>query len=199
MRYPGVFLLVYFLVYFGLAFVWRSVAVYRATGIHPIRLPRSDDVDGYVGRMFKGVLALCLVYLCAQSFFTEMDLGLPPIAWLDKSWLRTLGWGVLAISGTVLIWAQAQMGLSWRIGLDADAPGPLVTHGLFARSRNPIFLSMRLNLLGLMLLLPNLFSFLLLVCGELLIQIQVRLEEAHLPLIYGQAYETYRAEVPRWW
>lgn len=199
MRYPGNFLLVYFVVYFGLAFVWRSVAVYRATGIHPLRLPHSDDAPGYVGRMFKGLLAVLLAYLVAQSFLTEMDSVLPPMAWLDKLWLRMVGWGVLAISGAVLIWAQSQMGLSWRIGLDADAPGPLVTHGLFAHSRNPIFLSMRLNLLGLMCLSPNFFTLLLLVCGELLIQIQVRLEETHLPVVYGQAYEAYRAQVPRWW
>jgi protein-S-isoprenylcysteine O-methyltransferase Ste14 len=102
-------------------------------------------------------------------------------------------------SGIVLIWAQVQMGLSWRIGLDAETPGVLVQHGIFSRSRNPIFLSMRLNLLGLMFLLPNLWTLLLLVCGELVIQIQVRLEEAHLPLVYGQAYESYRAQVPRWW
>lgn len=199
MRYPGAFLLVYFVVYFGLAFVWRSVVVYRATGIHPVRLPHSDDAHGYVGRMFKGLLALCLAYLVAQSLVAEMDAVLPPMAWLDHFGLRAVGWCVLTISAALLIWAQAQMGLSWRIGLDAQTPGALVTHGLFAHSRNPIFLSMRLNLLGLMCLVPNFFTLLLLVCGELLIQIQVRLEEAHLPLIYGQAYEAYRAQVPRWW
>jgi protein-S-isoprenylcysteine O-methyltransferase Ste14 len=48
-------------------------------------------------------------------------------------------------------------------------------------------------------LLPNALTLLLLVCGELLVQIQVRLEEAHLPLVYGQAYDSYRAKVPRWW
>ncbi len=199
MNYPSTYLLIYFLVYFGLAFVWRSVKVYRSTGINPIRLPRSDDARGYVGRMFKSLLGLCLVYLCLQSFAPHIELVFPPMAWLDNFVVQVLGWLVLSISGIMLIWAQAQMGESWRIGLDADTPGPLVVHGLFARSRNPIFLSMRLNLLGLMCLLPNLFSLLLLVCGELLIQIQVRLEEAHLPLIYGEAYEAYRAQVPRWW
>lgn len=199
MNYPSTYLLIYFFVYFGLAFVWRSVKVYRETGINPIRLPRSDDVHGYVGRMFKGVLGLCWVYLCLQSFAPNMSQVFPPIIWLDNHLVQALGWLVLSISGIVLIWAQTQMGESWRIGLDADTPGPLVDHGLFARSRNPIFLSMRLNLLGLMCLLPNLFSLLLLVCGELLIQIQVRLEEAHLPLVYGEAYEAYRAQVPRWW
>jgi protein-S-isoprenylcysteine O-methyltransferase Ste14 len=148
--------------------------------------------------MFKGLLGLCSVYLCLESFAPDIELVFPPVAWLDNFVVQALGWLVLSISGIVLIWAQAQMGESWRIGLDADTPGPLVVHGLFARSRNPIFLSMRLNLLGLMCLLPNLFSLLLLVCGELLIQIQVRLEEAHLPLLYGEAYEAYRAQVPRW-
>jgi protein-S-isoprenylcysteine O-methyltransferase Ste14 len=199
MNYPSTYLLIYFFVYFGLAFVWRSFKVYRETGINPIRLPHSDDAHGYVGRMFKGLLGLCAVYLCLQLFALDIGLELPPMAWLDNFFVQALGWLVLCISGIVLIWAQAQMGQSWRIGLDADTPGPLVVHGLFARSRNPIFLSMRLNLLGLMCLLPNLFSLLLLVCGELLIQIQVRLEEAHLPLVYGEAYEAYRVQVPRWW
>lgn len=199
MNYPSTYLLIYFFVYFGMAFVWRSVKVYRETGINPIRLPHSDDAHGYVGRMFKGLLGLCSVYLGLQSFAPDTALVLPPMAWLDNFWVQTLGWLVLSISAIVLVWAQAQMGQSWRIGLDADSPGPLVVHGLFARSRNPIFLSMRLNLLALMCLLPNLFSLFLWVCGELLIQIQVRLEEAHLPLVYGQAYEAYRAQVPRWW
>jgi len=198
MNYPSTFLLIYFFVYFGLAFVWRSVKVYRETGINPIRLPRSDDAHGYVGRMFKGVLLLCLVYLSWLSFFPDIRQVLPPIAWLDNFWMQIIGWLVMINSCALLIWAQAQMGYSWRIGLDADTPGPLVIHGLFAYSRNPIFLSMRLNLLGLMCLQPNFFSLLLLVCGELLIQIQVRLEEAHLPLVYGEAYEVYRSRVPRW-
>jgi protein-S-isoprenylcysteine O-methyltransferase Ste14 len=199
MHYPGGFLLMYFMVYLGLAFVWRSVVVFRGTGINPVRLPSSDDAHGYVGRMFKGLLLMCVLYLIAQTFAWNVDLRSPPIGWLDYMWLRALGWIILALSGTVLLWAQTQMGLSWRIGLDAESPGPLVTHGLFSYSRNPIFLSMRLNLLGLMCLMPNMFTLLLLVCGELLIQIQVRLEEAHLPQIYGAAYEAYRARVPRWW
>jgi protein-S-isoprenylcysteine O-methyltransferase Ste14 len=58
---------------------------------------------------------------------------------------------------------------------------------------------MRLNLWALLCLLPNALTLLLLVCGELLIQIQVRLEEAHLPLVYGQAYKNYCEKVPRWW
>lgn len=193
------YLWIYFVVYTGVVMVWRSVRTYRATGVNPMRLPATDDAHGYVGRMFKAVLALCLVYLTALTLGWSSDPIAPPMAWLDKAYVRALGWGILVLSGLGVFWAQQQMGASWRIGLDADTPGALVTHGLFGRSRNPIFLSMRLNLLALLCLLPNTLTLLLLVCGELLIQIQVRLEEAHLPLVYGQAYDNYCAKVPRWW
>lgn len=198
MRYPAGFLLIYFVVYLGIAFVWRSVVVYRSTGINPVRLPSTDDAHGYVGRMFKRLLVVCGLYLLVQTLDWDMGLVLSSINLMFYDFWSALGWVILGTSGFMLVLAQAHMGLSWRIGMDADSPGPLVTRGLFSYSRNPIFFSMRLNLLGLMCVLPHLFTLLLLVCGELLIQIQVRLEEAHLPKVYGAAYDAYCARVPRW-
>ena len=43
-------LLIYFLIYFTFAFIWRSVLVYRRTGKNPFVLPSGDDAYGYVGR-----------------------------------------------------------------------------------------------------------------------------------------------------
>jgi protein-S-isoprenylcysteine O-methyltransferase Ste14 len=57
---------------------------------------------------------------------------------------------------------------------------------------------MRLNLLGLFLVQPNTLTALLLLGGELLMQVQVRLEEAHLAALYGPPYAEYRARTPRW-
>ncbi|MFN4252211.1 methyltransferase [Deinococcus sp.] len=74
--------------------------------------------------------------------------------------------------------AQVQMGASWRIGLER-ARTALVQSGVFARSRNPIFLAMRLMLLGLFLAAPQAVTLTLLVVGEVLMQVQVRLEEAY--------------------
>lgn len=199
MRYSATALLIYFVLYLSLAFIWRAVVVYRATGIQPIRQPSQDDAQGYVMRMFKIVLMVCFVHLLAQVSGAEVNKAWPTLSWVAQSGLYALGWAVLAMSSAVLLLAQVQMGLSWRVGLDAQTPGPLVTHGLFARSRNPIFLSMRLSLLGQFVVLPNTVTLLELLCGELLIQIQVRLEEVHLPQIYGAAYEAYQARVPRWW
>ena len=97
-----------------------------------------------------------------------------------------------------MIVAQAQMGASWRIGIDAAAQPPLVRSGLFALSRNPIFLGMRLALLGLFLALPTGATLAILLLGEVLMQVQVRLEEAHLGEALGEDYEAYRRDTRRW-
>ena len=91
-----------------------------------------------------------------------------------------------------------QMGRSWRIGVDPEAKTELVTRGLFGRCRNPIFLGMRAIAAGVFLASPNVLSLAALILSELLIQVQVRAEEAYLDRTHGDAYAQYRAAVPRW-
>jgi protein-S-isoprenylcysteine O-methyltransferase Ste14 len=57
---------------------------------------------------------------------------------------------------------------------------------------------MRVMLLGLFLTLPTAITFTILVVGELLIQIQVRLEEDFLTRTHGKNYLAYRKQVRRW-
>lgn len=90
------------------------------------------------------------------------------------------------------------MGASWRIGIDAQRSTELVQHGFFSVSRKPIFLAMRVNLLGLFLVFPAGSTLALLVAGEILMQVQVRLEEQHLLRLNGPAYATYCSRVRRW-
>jgi protein-S-isoprenylcysteine O-methyltransferase Ste14 len=73
-----------------------------------------------------------------------------------------------------------------------------VQGGLFAISRNPIFLAMRVTLLGLFLVLPSAATLSLLVAGEILMQVQVRLEEEHLASLHGAEYAAYCHRVRRW-
>ena len=74
----------------------------------------------------------------------------------------------------------------------------LVQHGLFKISRNPIFLGMRVMLIGFFLILPNAATFAILLLGEVLVQVQVRLEEAYLRQLHGMRYNAYRQRVRRW-
>lgn len=108
------------------------------------------------------------------------------------------GWLLLLAALAWVVVAQAQMGAAWRIGMHSARPTALVQHGLFARSRNPIFLALRVELLGFFLVLPGAATAALLVAGEAPMQVQVRLEEQHLRTLHGAAYADYCARVRRW-
>src|SRR5262249_17919256 len=69
---------------------------------------------------------------------------------LVDSWaLQGLGILMLLASLILFAWALVSFGLSWRIGIDEDKPGDLVTRGAFAFSRNPIFVCLDLAFLGI--------------------------------------------------
>ncbi len=191
-------LLIYFLAYFLLAFVWRSYLVYRRSGVNPFVLPAGDDAYGYVGRAFKGVIIGIAAVVASITFSTDAPTWLGSYALLRSTTGHAVGWGLLVVSLLWLLIAQAHMGLSWRIGIDSTRHTALVQTGLFAISRNPIFLAMRVNLLGLLLVFPAAVTLALLLAGEILMQVQVRLEEQHLRALHGDTYANYCAKAPRW-
>lgn len=121
-----------------------------------------------------------------------------PIPWLNHPLMSMIGVGLLIVALGWVITAQAQMGDSWRIGVDTDHSTALVTGGLFRYSRNPIFFGMRIMLLGLVLVLPNAILLAITVLGDVLMQIQVRLEEEHLTQRHGLTYQKYCQRVRRW-
>lgn len=192
-------LLAYFLVYFLLGFVWRSVLVYRRTGINPLVLPRSQDAYGYVGLAFKVVILACGLLVLLMALAPQaLSAWLGHIEPLQTPAVQGLGWTLLCASLLWMLVAQAQMGASWRVGIDTVHRTELVSAGLFALSRNPIFLAVRVSMLGLFLVAPNALTLAILSASEVLVQVQVRLEEKHLGALHGAAYERYCARVRRW-
>lgn len=188
----------YLVVYVFSAFFWRSYKVWKASGINPFILGRSDTAHDYIGKVFKIIFALITATVIIYAASPKVYGYLMPIALLERLAVKVLGLVLLFLS---LIWtllAQAQMGNSWRIGIDAQRKTELVQGGVFRLSRNPIFLGMIVTLVGLFLVLPNALTLLILVLGFVLIQIQVRLEEEYLTSIDGDNYLEYRRRVRRW-
>jgi protein-S-isoprenylcysteine O-methyltransferase Ste14 len=188
-------LLIYFVLFFSTGFVWRSWANFRATGVNPLVLPSADNALGYIGRAFKIVMTFIFLY----AIYATVP-GVPALTtlWQAPMWLRAFAWIVLLVSWVWLLLAQSHMGQSWRIGIDDKRATDLITHGLFQYSRNPIFLSMRCALLAYAAMSPTTPLLALTVAAELLMQIQVRMEEAHLTQLHGQAYLDYSLRVKRW-
>ena len=188
----------YLVIYFGVAFVWRSVVVYRTTGINPYVLGGSDNAYDYIGVVFRlTFLAVAGAIILFSAFSGFYDYA-APIVWLESDFVRWFGLVLLVAS---LVWtaiAQTQMGASWRIGIDKKNRTKLVEKGLFKVSRNPIFLGMRLALVGFFLTIPNAITLLTLGLGDVLMQIQVRLEEEHLRNLHGEKYAEFCRNVRRW-
>ena len=195
MRY---FLPAYFLVYFGAAFFWRSLTVWKRTGVNPLVFKGTDDAHDYVGRVFKLLCAAAALAVVVHAASERLYQYLTPICWLEHHGLRLVGVGLLLVSLAWTIAAQARMGDSWRIGIDEERRTPLVRGGLFGLSRNPIFLGMKLTLLGLFAVTPNAVTLLVLGLGVVLLHVQVRLEEEFLSRVHGEQYAEYRRLVRRW-
>lgn len=192
------FLPIHLAAYFLAAFLWRSYAVWKRTGINPLVFKGTDSAHDYIGRVFKLLFALIVavvVVYCASERYYQY---LTPIAWLERSRLQMAGAVLLLASLAWTVAAQARMGESWRIGIDEEHRTPLVRKGVFGLSRNPIFLGMMLTLAGLFLVIPNALTLLTFVTGVVLIQIQVRLEEEFLARAHGERYAEYRRHVRRW-
>ena len=188
---------IYFIIYFGLAFVLKSIDVAKRIGKNPLVFSNDDSAFGLIGLYFKLVLTAMFIYVLVFAFFpSSYDKFLPIIA-LNSLTLKYIGLGLLAGSLIWTILAQAHMKNSWRIGIDTETKTELVTTGLFGLSRNPIFFGMIISLVGLFLTTPNALTAIFLILGYMLIQIQIRLEEEFLTKEHGQNYLNYKQKVRR--
>lgn len=181
--------LVLFLAFTAAGFGWRTVVQVRRHGDSGWRFSRSGP-DRFVGP----ALALSFVLV-----------GVGPVVALVGD-APTAGGVPAAVVGTVLavgagvltVVAQVQMGASWRIGVEAGERTDLVTGGLFARVRNPIFTGMLVFVVGLALLVPNVPAVLGAVLAGATVHLHVRMvEEPNLLAVHGEPYRRWAAATGR--
>jgi protein-S-isoprenylcysteine O-methyltransferase Ste14 len=192
----SVLALVLYLLGLGLAFGWRSVAQWRATGDTGLRLDAGPvgSIGWWAKLLFVAALLLGLAGPLAGLA------GLAPITLVAHGWIQVVGL-LLAVAGVLAtLGAQLQMGASWRVGVDPGERTALVTGGAFALARNPIFTAMTATTLGLALMVPNPVAVAAVVLLVVSIQVQVRaVEEPYLTRTHGVVYAEYAARVGRFW
>ena len=121
-------------------------------------------------------------------------------------WATTLEWpvvlrllasivAVLSLAATVKCWAR--MGKDWRMAVTGEPTQPLITDGLFARIRHPIYSFSILLMLCTMMILPTV-PMLAVGCAHIaLMLMKARNEERHLLAHHGEAYAQYLARTGR--
>lgn len=98
----------------------------------------------------------------------------------------------------LLLMSLISFGRSFRVGIDIEWPDKLVTNGIFAISRNPIYAAFAFILLGQFLVFPNWILFVYMIAGAWLFHRQVLREEEFLKKHYGQEYTEYCNRVRRY-
>lgn len=193
-----IFSTLFFVLYMLAAFVWPTYRTWKQTGINPLTFGNADNAHDLVGKWFKITIGLIPLNILCLWFGDDVYRYTLTAWYLDSESLKIVGIVLCIASWLWTVIAQYQMGNSWRIGIDETNKSAFVTKGLFGLSRNPIFFGMLLTLMGFLLILPNALSLLALVCGYLLMQVQIRLEEEFLAKQYGKEYKIYQQKVRRW-
>ena len=168
-------------------------AMLRRKGIKAIVFGATDKTD-----FLLVPFVLAVIYaVCANAF------GLPLWKPLAKLFWETLipGWVGLALCAVAIVGiavSLASFGDSVRVGIDEQKPDKLITDGMFAISRNPIYVSFNTFFVGQFLIHRNIIIAVSGVGFMLLIHRQILREEKFLKSHYSVEYEEYCRKVKRY-
>ena len=91
----------YAILFYGIAFFWRSFQTWRKTGINPYRLTATEGVHGFTGKAYRLISLASAGVVIIFVFWDGLYAYLTPIPWLEVPWLDALGLVLLFAS---LIW-----------------------------------------------------------------------------------------------
>ena len=186
---PGYFAALTIVLMLGM--VLTRVVLMRRRGIEAMNFGKIDKTDFLIPPF-----ALFYFYLVFANAF-----NFPAVSTQEFFRSEIISWvGVfLCLAGLLLLlWSLVSFGQSFRVGIDTQHPDKLITSGVFAFSRNPIYVAFALILLGQFLIFPNWILLVYMVAGIWLFHRQVLREEDYLKKHYGREYLEYCDRVRRY-
>jgi len=165
----------------------------RKRGVRAVVFGETDKSD----YLLIVIVAACVFFFAAQSFL-QPALGIL----YEPFWLSAIpgliGLFISVIAIIILIRTLVSFGDSFRVGIDEKTPSKLVTEGMFAISRNPVYLCVLLIIAGLFLIHHNAVITAFAVVFPLMIHRQILREEKFLEAHYGEEYLAYKKKVRRY-
>jgi len=174
-----------------IAMVLTRVAMLRRQGVRAMNFGKQDKTDFLIPPF-----AFFYFYLVFSNAF-----GWPTVsrqAFFVSSAAAWLGVAFCAMALLLMFWSLVSFGRSFRVGIDDETADELVTGGIFAWSRNPLYVAFWFMLLGQLLVFPNWLLLVYLAAATWLFHRQVRREEAYLAQRYGASYADYCKRVRRY-
>ena len=174
-----------------MSIVLARVLIMKSKGVDAMHFGKTDKTDYFIPP-----LALFYFYLIFAAAF---GWPVPSTRELfDSDAIRWIGVALCVAGLALLAWSLVSFGQSFRVGIDTERPNKLITTGVFAFSRNPIYVGFALILLGQFLIYSSWLLLAYLVAGYWLFHRQVLREEEFLSKHYGGSFEDYRKRVRRY-
>ena len=179
---------------------FKAIYLRLTTGINPIVVFRTAGAWRIVELFALGTLVSWVTEVILHASHSGFDFGPErvPIAFLSLPIVKIVGAMVACLGVLIFILAFFSFGDSWRIGIDQQTAGKLVTGGIFSLSRNPIYVAFDLIFMSVFLMNGTWFFLVFGLLAILAIHSQTLREEKFLAQRYGDAYERYRKRTPRY-
>lgn len=184
--------------YFGIITIALFIALVlirartlKKQGIEAVEFGRKDKKD-----LLLLPFALFYFYLVTANAF-----HLPTIKGQELFQPKGLSWiGVLTclIALLFFLWTMISFSKSFRVGLVDNTEQGLITTGAFAISRNPIYVSFAIMLIGQFLIYPSWILLIYIVVATLRFHKQILKEEKFLTEQYGEEFSAYCKKVGRY-
>lgn len=150
------------------------------------------------GKLSNFATALEIIIFAVHGHLTYIFLPAPyPLmpAFPENMLQRILGIGLLTLGILFTFWAMSGLGFKKAVGQDTET---LNRTGFYRFTRNPQLIFYGVALLGIAILWFDVFALVWIFVYAAIAHMMVTTEEEHLLSIYGDDYQKYCEEVPRY-
>jgi protein-S-isoprenylcysteine O-methyltransferase Ste14 len=189
------------LILFLSVLVGRAMYLRFTANINPIVIGRGKKGLRFLFELYAFAgLAVWVTELVLYSLHTHFRIFPAPLhdLLIGATAAKIAGVILVTCGLVVFILAFVSFGDSWRVGFDVKTPGKLVTTGIFAFTRNPIYVFVILWFIGIFLINGTLIFLIFALLAIAHLHYQIRQEEKFCAELYGQAYKDYCARTGRY-
>lgn len=179
---------------FLLILVGRASYLRLSRNINPIAIGGGKQGLALAAELISfGGLAVWAVEIFFYALHSSFRIFPSPLdmVLLDSNAAKLIGVALVTLGLIVFVGAFISFGDSWRVGFDVKTPGALVTSGLFAYTRNPIYVFIDLWFLGIFLINGTLIFLIFAALALAAIHWQILREEDFCAKLYGEPYRAY--------
>ncbi len=179
----------------------RAFALFFARGIRVVVIDRERSRARALADLLCVMFFVLWVYeIVAHAWPLGTHVAPQPmdVVLVDVVAVKALGAVLLVAGSLIYLLALVAFGDSWRLGIDRHAHGRLVTGGIFAWTRNPIYVGLDCLAIGVFLIQGRLIFLALAAFLIGTLHAQILHEERFLHRAYGDAYRDYCAQVGRY-